>query len=112
MFKELILSTIISTSLSIKTSNDDMKPNDYEFMIQAEKNTDRFAYFIKRDWERELGNKYIDNIFKIKYVNSKNIYCDIVLSGADYHHSETLLDQKYRRYSESLNTMYLFKLLD
>jgi phytoene desaturase len=25
---------------------------------------------------------------------------DIVLSGADYHHSETLLDQKYRQYSE------------
>ncbi len=26
---------------------------------------------------------------------------DIVLSGADYHHSETLLDTKYRQYSES-----------
>ncbi len=25
---------------------------------------------------------------------------DVVLSGADYHHSETLLDQKYRQYSE------------
>ncbi|MEM1003267.1 MAG: FAD-dependent oxidoreductase, partial [Bacteroidota bacterium] len=26
---------------------------------------------------------------------------DIVLSGADYHHSETLLDSQYRQYSES-----------
>ena len=26
---------------------------------------------------------------------------DIVLSGADYHHTETLLDQPYRQYSES-----------
>lgn len=26
---------------------------------------------------------------------------DIVMSGADYHHSETLLDKKYRQYSES-----------
>lgn len=26
---------------------------------------------------------------------------DIVLSGADYHHTETLLDQQYRQYSES-----------
>ncbi|NER15840.1 phytoene desaturase family protein [Spongiivirga citrea] len=26
---------------------------------------------------------------------------DIVLSGADYHHSETLLDKSYRQYSES-----------
>ncbi len=25
---------------------------------------------------------------------------DVVLSGADYHHSETLLDRKYRQYSE------------
>ncbi len=25
---------------------------------------------------------------------------DIVISGADYHHSETLLDKKYRQYSE------------
>jgi phytoene desaturase len=26
---------------------------------------------------------------------------DVVLSGADYHHSETLLDQKHRQYSEA-----------
>jgi phytoene desaturase len=25
---------------------------------------------------------------------------DVILSGADYHHSESLLDQKYRQYSE------------
>lgn len=32
--------------------------------------------------------------------NGKTIESDIVLSGADYHHTETLLDQKYRGYSE------------
>ncbi|WP_412984535.1 phytoene desaturase family protein [Pontimicrobium sp. IMCC45349] len=32
--------------------------------------------------------------------NSKNYYCDIVLSGADYHHTETLLEEKNRQYSE------------
>jgi len=32
--------------------------------------------------------------------NGKKHDADIVLSGADYHHSETLLDQKYRQYSE------------
>ncbi|GIR49792.1 MAG: hypothetical protein CM15mP58_18890 [Burkholderiaceae bacterium] len=26
---------------------------------------------------------------------------DIVLSGADYHHTETLLDNKYRQHSEA-----------
>ncbi|MFP4846370.1 phytoene desaturase family protein [Winogradskyella sp. PE311] len=34
-------------------------------------------------------------------VNGQIINSDVVLSGADYHHSETLLDQKYRQYSES-----------
>ena len=34
-------------------------------------------------------------------VNNKNLFCDVVLSGADYHHSETLLDKEYRAYSES-----------
>ncbi len=29
------------------------------------------------------------------------IESDYVLSGADYHHSETLLDEKYRQYSEA-----------
>ena len=37
MLKELILSSIISTSISIKTSNDDTKKNDYEYMFQIEK---------------------------------------------------------------------------
>ena len=34
-------------------------------------------------------------------VNGKTVVSDVVLSGADYHHSETLLDQSYRQYSES-----------
>jgi phytoene desaturase len=34
-------------------------------------------------------------------VNGKVVLSDVVLSGADYHHSETLLDQSYRQYSEA-----------
>ena len=33
-------------------------------------------------------------------INGERINADVILSGADYHHSETLLDQKYRQYSE------------
>jgi phytoene desaturase len=33
-------------------------------------------------------------------VNGERIAADIILSGADYHHSETLLDEKHRAYSE------------
>ncbi len=34
-------------------------------------------------------------------VNSEIVYGDIILSGADYHHTESLLDKKYRGYSEN-----------
>lgn len=34
-------------------------------------------------------------------VSGKTIHSDVVLSGADYHHSETLLDENYRQYSEA-----------
>ena len=34
-------------------------------------------------------------------INNKEILADIILSGADYHHTETLLDKQYRQYSES-----------
>ncbi|MDT0540250.1 MULTISPECIES: phytoene desaturase family protein [Croceitalea] len=34
-------------------------------------------------------------------VDGKKIYADVVISGADYHHSETLLNKNYRQYSEA-----------
>lgn len=33
-------------------------------------------------------------------INGKTIQADIILSGADYHHTETLLDIEHRAYSE------------
>ncbi|PSG88027.1 phytoene desaturase family protein [Aurantibacter aestuarii] len=41
-----------------------------------------------------------DKSAKSIVVNGQTKYFDVVLSGADYHHSETLLDQTYRQYSE------------
>lgn len=34
-------------------------------------------------------------------INSEEIKADIILSGADYHHTETLLDKQYRQYSST-----------
>jgi len=34
-------------------------------------------------------------------VNNEKILADLVLSGADYHHSESLMDPSHRQYSES-----------
>lgn len=60
---------------------------------------------------RELGVIFVTNanIEKINVenkiarsivVNGKTISSDIILSGADYHHTETLLDKEHRAYSE------------
>ncbi|QTY27420.1 NAD(P)/FAD-dependent oxidoreductase [Flavobacterium sp. CS20] len=43
------------------------------------------------------SNKQIESL----KVNGENITTDIVLSGADYHHTETLLDPNFRQYSEN-----------
>ena len=43
----------------------------------------------------------VDNgVVKSVVSNGDTIYSDVVLSGADYHHTESLLDEKYRGYSE------------
>ncbi|MEC4005275.1 phytoene desaturase family protein [Flavobacterium sp. SUN052] len=33
-------------------------------------------------------------------INGQKVTADVILSGADYHHSESLLDKNYRAYSE------------
>ena len=33
--------------------------------------------------------------------NGQEFFSDVILSGADYHHSESLLDQQYRQYTEA-----------
>lgn len=65
-----------------------------------------------RDLALELGvslnlNNPVEKILVTKgktsgiRVNGKDIHADYVLSGADYHHTETLLEQQYRQYSEA-----------
>ncbi len=41
-----------------------------------------------------------NNTAKSIVINGKIIDADVVLSGADYHHTETLLEENYRQYSE------------
>jgi phytoene desaturase len=41
-----------------------------------------------------------NGIVKSVVSNGETLFSDVVLSGADYHYTETLLDQKYRGYSE------------
>ena len=67
-------SNVLSFSTSTRTPNDDTKPLDYELMAKLEKSDGNLTYLIKKDWEREHGEKYIDNILKFKYKSSGNVY--------------------------------------
>ena len=78
MISELFLAAILSTSFSVRSPNDDTKPLDYEYMVKAEKTEGNFTWSVKRDWERELGEKYIDDILKFNQ-NIGNVY-----AGLDY----------------------------
>ena len=66
MINELLAAAILSTSFSVRSPNDATKPLDYEFMVKAEKTDGDFTWSVKRDWERELGEKYEgdDPLFK------------------------------------------------
>ena len=56
---------------------------------------------VKIETNQNVEKINVENgVVKSVISNGINIESDIVLSGADYHHTETLLDQKYRGYSE------------
>ena len=67
-------SNVLSFSTSTRTSNDDTKPLDYELMAKLEKSDGNLTYLVKKDWERELGEPYIDNVIKLKFKSSGNVY--------------------------------------
>ena len=91
MIKKLLLITLLtfglsnelSTSVSVRTPNDDDKPLDYEYSIKVEDTNDKFQYLLKRDWERELGEKYIDDIAKFSHKVGTFYY------GVDYVDKES-----------------------
>jgi hypothetical protein len=78
MIKELLLSSIISFSVSLRTPNDDTKPLDYEYSVKAEKNEGKFTYYEKLDYERELGEKYIDFTGNYNYKFDNNLFLNMM----------------------------------
>ena len=67
-------SNVLSFSTSTRTPNDDTKPLDYVLMAKLEKSDGNLTYLIKKDWERELGEPYIDNVVKLKFKSLGNVY--------------------------------------
>ena len=92
MIKKLLLLTLISlgmstewgTSFSVRTPNDTTKPLDYEFSIKLEDTDGKLKYLFKRDWERELGEEYIDDVVNFQHSIIKYVYY-----GVDYINKES-----------------------
>ena len=95
MINELLAAAILSTSFSVRTPNDDTKPLDYEFAIKAEETEGNFTWLFKKDWERELGEKYEDITWKIGQKSG------ILYGGVDYVDKEAK-DIKYTTYNFGL----------
>ncbi|MCP4803035.1 phytoene desaturase family protein [Flavobacteriaceae bacterium] len=73
----------------------------YEVILGIETLAKSLGVIIKT--ESPIEQILVDHKNEVTGVKSNNLEypCDYVLSGADYHHTETLLDKKHRQYSES-----------
>ena len=59
----LLAGVMLFSSFAVRTPNVQPNPDDYEVSIGVgHKN-----YYINRQWERELGTKYIDDLVWLKY---------------------------------------------
>jgi len=72
------------TSVSVRTPNDELKPLDYEFSIKLNDTNGKIQYLLKRDWERELGEKYIDDVVNFQHQLISHTYY-----GVDYVDKES-----------------------
>ena len=92
MIKKILMLTLLSfglstewgTSFSVRTANEVDKPLDYEFSIKLEDTDGKLKYLFKRDWERELGEKYIDDV-----VNFQTTIIPYIYLGVDYVDKES-----------------------
>lgn len=78
------MATEWGTSVSVRTPNDDNKPLDYELSIKVNDSDGNFKYSLKRDWERQLGEKYIDDVVTIQHQPLGYLYY-----GVDYVKKES-----------------------
>ena len=75
----LLVGVMLFSSFAIRTPNVEPNPDDYEISIGLSHSN----FYINRQWERELGNKYVDDLawaklegsgvyFKPEYMNKES----------------------------------------
>ena len=65
MLDSLLAGVMLFSSFAVRTPNVQPNPDDYEVSIGV----NHPAYYFNRQWERELGTKYIDDLFWAKFDN-------------------------------------------
>ena len=63
MLDSLLAGVMLFSSFAVRTPNVQPNPDDYEVSIGV----NHPAYYFNRQWERELGTKYIDDLIWVKY---------------------------------------------
>ena len=63
MLDSLLAGVMLFSSFAVRTPNVQPNPDDYEVSIGVS----HPAYYFNRQWERELGAKYIDDLVWVKY---------------------------------------------
>ena len=66
----LLVGVMLFSSFSIRTPNYQPNPDDYEVSVGVGHSN----YYINRQWERELGTKYIDDLVWAKWDDKSFIY--------------------------------------
>ena len=66
----LLVGVMLFSSFSIRTPNHQPNPDDYEVSVGVSHSN----YYINRQWERELGTKYIDDLVWAKWDDKSFIY--------------------------------------
>jgi hypothetical protein len=84
MLDSLLAGMILFSSFSMRTANVQPNPVDYEVSMGLESTN----YYINRQWERELGEDYVDTQFWLMYDNNglyfKPEYFDKQSKGIKY----------------------------
>ena len=65
MLNSILAGTMLFSSFAVRTPNTQPNPDDYEVSIGFSND----HYYVNRQWERELGEKYIDDLFWAKFDN-------------------------------------------
>ena len=62
----LLAGMMLFSSFAIRTPNTQPNPDDYEVSIGVSYPHENYGFYINRQWERELGTKYIDDLVWVK----------------------------------------------